>query len=48
LASQSNHLVTDHQRHWRQYDDDGNYDEQGDAKGALTRQLLFIWLVFGF
>jgi len=40
LASQSNHLATDHQRHWRQCDDVGNYDEQGDAKGVVMHRPL--------
>ena len=35
LTSQSNQLVTNHQHRWRQCDDVGNYDEQGDAKGTL-------------
>ena len=39
-ASQSNHLATDHQRHWRQCDDVGDYDEQGDAKGVVMHRPL--------
>jgi len=40
MANQSNHLATDHQRHWRQCDEVGNYAEQGDAKGTVMHSPL--------
>ena len=40
LASQSNQLATDHKRHWRQCDEVGNYEEQGDAEGVVMHRAL--------
>ena len=40
LASRSNHLPTDHQHLWWQCDEVGNYQEQGDAEGAVVHSPL--------